>query len=97
MKCPACDQRMPKKSELLLHEEIKELKLRCHVERTRADSYRAVLRDQFAMAALTGFAKNYRSATGYTKGGNIDKGMALDAKLAYGLADAMMKARETAK
>jgi hypothetical protein len=59
------------------------------------DENKATLRDQLAMAAITGFAKNYRSATAYTKGGNVDKCMQLDAELAYGLADAMMEARKS--
>lgn len=53
----------------------------------------ATLRDKFAMAAMVGLAKGYSKATGYTKGGNVDDCMKLDARLAYGFADAMLEAR----
>lgn len=49
------------------------------------------LRDQFAMHVLTGLAKGYRSATGCDSD-NMKKVMALDCKIAYALADAMLKA-----
>lgn len=51
------------------------------------------LRDQFAAHVLTGLARGYRSVTG-CDGANIKKVMALDCKIAYALADAMLEARK---
>ncbi len=50
------------------------------------------LRDYFAAAALRGLSINYRNATGVSK--NILDAIELDARLAYLMADAMLKQRE---
>jgi len=90
MRCPACDQETPKRSEAQLLEEIKELELRNYVERTRADSYQAVTRDSFATAALTGLI----ASDAVIERDDFPRTADLLAATAYEIADAMLEARK---
>lgn len=95
MKCPTCGQETPKRSEARLLEEIKELELRNYVERTRADSYQAVTRDSFAIAALQGIIANVLTHKQIIEQGNgLDDICDITAKAAYKYADAMLEARK---
>lgn len=98
MRCPVCDQETSRKSELLLRKEIRELEVQLQVERSRADSYRAALRDQFAVAALSGLIANSAPGQIVKSDGSVcitmQEVQERFAELAYGYANAMLKRRE---
>ena len=98
MKCPVCDQEISRKSELLLRKEILELEAQLQVERSRVDSHRAVLRDQFAVAALSGLIANSEPGQVVKSDGvrcvTMQEIQDRFAELAYGYADVMLKHKE---